>query len=251
MCKDTKMSLGNWVTLSWGYPPPSVGGKWIKAHSHQGCVLDAQQKPWKLAVAVRKTKMEVYRLVLPDGAASSNHCCFARRKREALSQESRVEVSALVRKWIHVIWMLPGGREMLMAGLSILMERLYPISTLSQPIQLLPLIAFIHLLLHPSLLCLFWRGHQLTNVFLRSHLSLTLIFCCQHTCLSACVRMNRQYRREWHCVHRGGGGGIPGSKRLHRQRKHAWQHSRQQSIQSSSQQKIIDSTHVCTSRRLT
>lgn len=94
---------------------------------------------------------------------------------------------------------------MLMAGLSILMERLFPISTLSQPIQLLPLIAFFHLLLHPSLLCLLWRGHQLTNVFLRSHLSLTLIFCCQHTCLSACVRMNRQYRRVTLCAQRWGG----------------------------------------------
>lgn len=113
-------------------------------------------------------------------------------------------VSASARKWIHVIWTLPEGTELLMTGLSILVEPLYPISTLSQPIQLPLLIAFLLSLPASQPLCLFWRGLPLTNVFLRSHPSLTLIFCCQRMCLPVCVCVWIS-NGGWHCVCRGKG----------------------------------------------
>lgn len=64
--------------------------------------------------------------------------------------------SASARKWIHVIWTLPGGAELLMAALS-------AAPSSSQPIQLLLLIAFFSSSPspHPS----FRGGRQLTNVF--------------------------------------------------------------------------------------
>ena len=90
----------------------------------------------------------------PD-ASPSSPCGCAGRQRKALSQESKchtVAVSASGRKWIHVICPLPEGTELLTAGFSILVEPLHPITTLSQPIQLLVLIAFFHP--PPSLSCI-------------------------------------------------------------------------------------------------
>lgn len=90
-----------------------------------------------------------------------------------------VTVSASARKWICVICPLPEGTEVLMAGLSILVAAFYPISALSQPIQLLLLIAFFH-----CCLCITGAGFvsegpaALHNVSLWSRVSLTLIFRC-------------------------------------------------------------------------
>lgn len=86
-----------------------------------------------------------------------------------------------------------------MAGLSILVEPLYPISTLSQPIQLLLLIAFFHLLLplslHPSLCACFGEAISLQQCLsevppvLDPHLLLPVhVFAC------LCVHMNKQLR---------------------------------------------------------
>lgn len=101
----------------------------------------------------------------------ANPRCPSRRQKKALSQDSQchtVAVSASARKWIHVICPLPEGTELLMAGLSIFVEPLYPISALSQPIQLLLLIAFFQTCLAASLvLRLFLKGHQLSTMSLR------------------------------------------------------------------------------------
>lgn len=125
--------------------------------------------------------------------------CEATKEKHSPRIQS-VAVSASARKWIHVICPLPGGTELLMAGLSILAEPLYPISTLSQPIQLLLLIAFFHLplTLNPASqpLCLFWRGHQRTTMYLwgptRPWPSSSAAGVCVFACL--CVRMNKQCR---------------------------------------------------------
>lgn len=148
------------------------------------------------AATVSNTMTEVYLLggmVRPDASTSlSNPCCFARWQRKALSQESKchtVAESASARKWIHVICPLPEGTGLLMAGLSILVEPLYPISTLSQPIQLLLLIAFFHLLLplslsvHPSLWACFGEAISLQQCLsevptvLDPHLLLQMCVC--------------------------------------------------------------------------
>lgn len=145
-------------------------------------------------------------MVRPDGAASpTTLVAFAGRQRKALSQESKCHtdaVSASARKWIHVICPLPGGTELLMAGLSILVEPLYPISTLSQPIQPLFLIAFFHLPLSlslciPASVLVLERPSAFNKVSIRSYMSLTLIFSCQCVCL--CVCMNKQWKVTW-CV---------------------------------------------------
>lgn len=95
-----------------------------------------------------------------------------------------------------------------MAGLSILVEPLYPISALSQPIQLLLLIAFFHFppslsfSLHPSLCACFGEAISLQQCLsevppvLDPHLPLPV-------CVFAypCVRMNKQWRATL-CVHR-------------------------------------------------
>lgn len=83
----------------------------------------------------------------------------------------------------------PKGTEVLMAGLSVLMEPLFPISTLSQPIRLPLLIAFFHLLpaplplslslsFQPVLCACFGEAISLQQCSLspQSHLSLTPIF---------------------------------------------------------------------------
>lgn len=67
-----------------------------------------------------------------------NHSAFA------------VALSASAGKWIHVICSLPEGTELLMAGLSTLVGPFNSISALSQPIQLLLLIAFFHFCLCAS-----------------------------------------------------------------------------------------------------
>lgn len=90
------------------------------------------------------------------------------RRTHSAIQCHTVAVSASARKWIHVICPLPEGTELLMAGLSIFVEPLYPISVLSQPIQLLLLIAFFQTCLSASLvLRLFLKGHQLSTMSLR------------------------------------------------------------------------------------
>lgn len=88
-----------------------------------------------------------------------------------------------------------------MAGLSILADPLYPISTLSQPIQLLLLIAFFHLplslALHPSLCACFGEAISAQQCIsevppvLDPHLLLPLCVCV-FACLR--VRMNKQCR---------------------------------------------------------
>lgn len=133
----------------------------------------------------------------------ANPRCPSRRQKKALSQDSQchtVAVSASARKWIHVICPLPEGTELLMAGLSIFVEPLYPISVLSQPIQLLLLIAFFQTCLSASLvLRLFLKGHQLATMSLRGPTCPWPYLLCVWV---LCVGISNW---GWHCVYRGKG----------------------------------------------
>lgn len=101
-------------------------------------------------------------------------------------KHSRRNQSASARTWIHVIWTLPEGAELLMAALS-------AAPSSSQPIQLLLLIAFFSSSPspHPS----FRRGRQLTNVFSEVP-SVLDPYLPQPPLVFAfpCERMNKQWR---------------------------------------------------------
>lgn len=179
--------------------------------------------------------------------------CEATKEKHSPRIQS-VAVSASARKWIHVICPLPGGTELLRAGLSILAEPLYPISTLSQPIQLLLLIAFFHLplslTLHPSHCASFGEAISAQQCIsevppvLDPHLLLPVCVCSP---VCACVWISNA---GWHCVCRGKGqnlfltfcgfwkktknGWIPvGSERVYRRRTSGTsQHLDQQSFKA-------------------
>lgn len=162
-------------------------------------------------------------------------------------------MSASARKRICVICPLPPGAEVLMAVLSVSEGPLYPITALSQPIQLLVLIAFFHLQCAPlSLFCtqasvLVLEGPS--TMSLRSHLPLT-----SHLLLQMFARMNKQCGG-YVCMCRA--GEIvklnPGWSRaaLLKPGERCNMAFTLTIIQGSSEQEIIDSTHACTSRRLT
>lgn len=196
------------------------------------------------AATARKTKAEVY---LPPPRPATRVALRGDKGKHSCRNQS-VAASASARKWIHVICPLPEGAELLMAGLSVLVEPLYPISALSQPIQLLLLIAFSHLPTSQPV-CLFWRGHQLATMSFWGPTCPWPSSSAAGVCLSVCVRMNKQWRGGWrHCVCSGKGlfltfaeqsawkkgSWIPvGSERLYRRRRSgASQRSHQQSFRA-------------------
>lgn len=135
----------------------------------------------------RKTKAEVYRLVCDQTGCSFLRPLLPLRgdKGKHSRRNQSVAVSAPARKWIHVIWTLPEGTELLMAGLSAAHHYLVTTSPAATSDSFLSFAALSFPASQPP--CSFRRGHQLTNVFLRSHLSLTFIFCSRRSCLPFCV----------------------------------------------------------------
>lgn len=164
LAQGHKMPLGNWVKLGWlkqigkelhlhllrqkvnpsywiwrfcldrknAFPPISVTLLMYEAKDKKKRFIC---RVWVVQLAFLKFPLAGQTRVAQRGNKGKhshrNHCLT-------------VTVSASARKWIHVICPLPEGTEVLMAGLSILVAAFYPISGLSQAIQLLLLIAFFH-----------------------------------------------------------------------------------------------------------
>lgn len=158
------------------------------------------------------SKEDVYRLVQTDKAASTwkerkgEERRWKERKRKERkwknSQIKTVLVSASMRKWIHVIWVLPKGTSMESAadgstfhtgGASL--SHLHFVT--SNPSSLSDSFSFICRCIPSS--CVYFGEASLQS--LSEILSLTSIFDCQHLCLPACARMNKQCKTTL-CVQR-------------------------------------------------